>query len=76
MKIEIMEIDNKKYGILNEVEDNGTTYIYLSNIDNPDDVMIRKSSKTDKELYIPLENEDEFFLANLLLFKGNKKSDQ
>lgn len=76
MDIEIIEIDNKKYGIINEVIDNNTTYLYLSNINNPEDVMIRKSSKEDKDLYVPLENEDEFFLANLLLFKGNKKNDQ
>ena len=66
---EVMTIDNKDYIIINEVEHKRTTYIYLVNPKNEADVMIRKSSKEDKDLYIPLDNDDEFNLANLLLFK-------
>ena len=51
--IEVITIDNKKYAILNEVEEANTTYVYLSNIDD----------------------EDEFYLATLLLFKGVEKKD-
>lgn len=71
-EVEIINIGNKKYAIINEVKEKDTTYIALSNIDDPEDIMIRKSSKEDKDKYIPLEDEDEFFLANLLLFKGTK----
>lgn len=71
-EVEIINIGNKKYAIINEVKEKDTTYIALSNIDDPEDIMIRKSSKEDKDEYIPLEDEDEFFLANLLLFKGTK----
>lgn len=71
-EIEVINIGNKKYAIMNEAVENDTTYIALSNIDNPEDVMLRKSSGKDKDNYIPLDDEDEFFLANLLLFKGKK----
>lgn len=74
--VEIINIDNKKYAIVNEAQDEGTTYIYLSNIDDPEDIMIRKSSKEDKNEYIPLDDEDEFHLATLLLFKTDKENDQ
>lgn len=66
---EIITIDNKDYAIVNEIEENGTNYIYLVNPSNEADVMIRKSAKEDKNTYIPLDNEEEFNLANLLLFK-------
>lgn len=74
--VEIITIDSKKYAIMNEVTDENITYLYLSNIDDPNDVMIRKSSSTDENEFIPLEDEEEFHLATLLLFKENKKDDQ
>ena len=70
-EFEVMTIDNKEYLIVNEIEHKGNYYIYLVNPLNELDVMIRKQSKEDKDLYIPL-NEDEFNLANLLLFKKSK----
>ena len=60
-EVEIMNIDNKDYIIMKEVIENETSYIFLSNVNNPDDVMIRKSN--DNKLYIPLENEEEYRLA-------------
>ena len=66
---EVINIDNKDYIIVNEINHKGITYIYLVNPKNEADVMIRKNSKEDKDLYVPLENDDEFNLANLLLFK-------
>ena len=66
-KLEIMTIDNNDYIIMKEVKEENTIYVFLSNVNNPEDVMIRKS--TDNENYIPLENEEEYKLATLLLFK-------
>ena len=60
---------------INEIEYKNTNYIYLVNPKNELDVMIRKQSKEDKDLYIPLESDDEFNLANLLLFKETNKKD-
>ena len=62
--------DNIKY--LHEAKRNGTTYLYLSNVDDIDDTLIRKSSSEDETLFIPLESEEEFELACLLLFRNKK----
>lgn len=70
-ELEVITIDNKDYAIIKEKEYNDTTYIFLSNVTNPDDIMIRKSSETDKELFVPLESDKEFNIACLLLFKND-----
>ena len=70
-ELEVITIDNKDYAILKEKEYNDTTYIFLSNVANQDDIMIRKSSEEDKDLFVPLENEKEFNIAYLLLFKND-----
>ena len=62
-ELEVITIDNKDYAILKEKEYNDTTYIFLSNVANQDDIMIRKSSEEDKDLFVPLENEKEFNIA-------------
>ena len=56
-ELEVITIDNKDYAILKETEYNDTTYIFLSNVANQDDIMIRKSSEEDKDLFVPLYNE-------------------
>lgn len=68
--MEIMTFGDKDYYILKEKESNGINYIYLSNVDDPKDIMIRKSSNKDKDLYVPLDGENEFNKACLLLFKN------
>lgn len=67
--VDVMTIDGTDYVLVNQLEEENVTYIYLSNIDDPNDIVIRKSSSDNKELFIPLDDEDEYFLANLLLFK-------
>lgn len=71
-EVEIITLGDKDYYILNEVKRNGVTYIYLSNVEDKDDILIRKSSNDDDSLYVPLESEDEFELACLLLFRNKK----
>lgn len=71
-EIEVITLGDKEYYILNEVKHNGTTYIYLSSVIDRDDTLIRKSSKDDEDMYIPLETEEEFELACLLLFRNKK----
>ncbi len=73
--VEVMTVDQKDYIIMKEVMENGTSFVFLSGVDNPDDVMIRKSSPQDPYLYIPLESEEEVHLATLLFFKQNEKND-
>lgn len=71
-KLEVITLGDKDYFILNEVKRNGVTYIYLSNVEDRDDTLIRKSSKDDDSIFIPLETEEEFELACLLLFRHKK----
>ena len=72
-ELEIITLGNTDYYILSEVKFNGVTYIYLGNVLDKDDTLIRKSSKEDEELYIPLESQEEFELACLLLFRGTSR---
>ena len=58
-ELELITLGDKEYYILNEVKRNGTTYIYLSNVNDSDDTLIRKSSNEDETMYIPLESEEE-----------------
>ncbi len=77
-EFEIITINDKEYAILNEVQDDENSYIYLANIADHDDIMIRKRSHDDTTLYIPLDDDEEFQLANLLLLRqiyDNEKSD-
>lgn len=75
-EVEVMTIDDKDYLIMKEVLEKNTSYVFLSNVHDPEDVMIRKSSSYDPNVYVPLENEEEFRLATLLLFKeSNEKND-
>lgn len=71
-ELEVITLGDKDYYILNEVKRNGVTYIYLSNVIDRDDTLIRKSSKDDEDMYIPLQSEEEFELACLLLFRNKK----
>lgn len=71
-ELEIITLGDKDYYILHEAKRNGTTYLYLSNVDDIDDTLIRKSSSEDETLFIPLESEEEFELACLLLFRNKK----
>lgn len=77
LDVNLMTIDGIDYVVVNELEEGNNKYIYLSNIDDPNDTIIRKRSLSDSDLYIPLDDEDEYYLANLLLFKKlqNNKND-
>lgn len=68
-EVEIITINDTDYMIMKEAEHNGITYIFLSNPNDPADIMIRKNSKENEDEYGPLENEEEFNIACLALFK-------
>ena len=65
--LDIMNVDGVDYVILKDVKNVGTTYVFLSNVANSEDMMIRKS--VNDEDYVPLDGHKEFELACLLLFK-------
>ena len=66
-EVEVMTVDGQDYIILKEVFHNQISYVFLSNIQNPDDVMIRKNTLENPNQYIPLESEDEYRLVTSLL---------
>ena len=71
-EVEVITIGNKDYIILSEVIEKNVSFIFLSNLDDPDDVMIRKSTADNPNHYVPLENPEEFQLASLLLLQTSK----
>ena len=75
-ELETITIGKTDYAIVNEVKEKETRYVYLVNPKKKEDIMIRKSSKEDNELWIPLEDEEEYHLACMLLMKKfNEKSE-
>ncbi len=68
-EVEVVTIDQKEYAIIKEITLTDTTYVYLSNLVDIDDVMIRKYDKNDKDLIIPLSSEAEFKIACQAFFR-------
>ena len=67
--LEVVTIDGIDYVILKEVKHEDISYLYLSNINDEEDTLIRKTDKDNKDLILPLENDQEFELACNLLLK-------
>lgn len=67
--LEVVTIDENQYLVLKEVKHDDISYLYLSNINDEEDTLIRKTDKKDKDMILPLENEQEFEIACNLLLK-------
>ncbi|MDD5888898.1 MAG: DUF1292 domain-containing protein [bacterium] len=63
MEIEYVIIDDKRFGIINEITNENTTYVFLANLEDPTEQLIRKYTKENQEDLIPLENDAEFDFA-------------
>ena len=59
IELQAYEIDGIDYLVLEKLEIDGETYLYLSNSNDPEDIMFRKIDKNDTDYIMPLENEDE-----------------
>ena len=66
-EVEYVLIDNKKYEVVMEKTSGDTTYMYLSNLDDENDNLIRKYTTVDQERIYPLDNDEEFELAMSLI---------
>lgn len=62
-EVTIFSFDNKDYMLLDQIYD----YVYLSNVDDRRDMMIRKVDPNDDEVLLPIEDDEEFEKALLLL---------
>lgn len=60
--------DNKKYAELDTLINNNITYIFLSQLDNPENICIRKLKIKDNEEYIVGLDSNEEFDTILKLF--------
>lgn len=66
--LEVVVIDDVEYFVIKEVKKGDISYLYLSNVDDYEDTLIRKVHKDDTNMMLPLESEKEFELAcNLFL---------
>lgn len=62
-EVTIFSFDDKDYMLLDQICD----YVYLSNVDDRRDMMIRKVDPSDDEVLLPIEDDEEFEKALLLL---------
>ena len=62
-EVEIYSFDNKDYVLVTKID----SYLYLSNEKDPRDMMIRKEDLNNPDLLLPLEDDEEFEHALLLL---------
>lgn len=62
-EVTIFSFDDKDYMLLDQIRD----YVYLSNVDDRRDMMIRKVDPSDDEVLLPIEDDEEFEKALLLL---------
>lgn len=67
MELEVIELDGNKYYVLTELTGKDNTYLYLSNVEDEEDVFLRKTDKNDPDLVIPLESDEELVEATNLL---------
>ncbi len=67
INVDIYDIDGKEYMLLDQVTQKENTYLYLSNVEEGNDFIIRKLNPENIEEMIPLENEEEVKRAILLI---------
>lgn len=65
--VETIKIKDNEYVIIDEISDDKTSYLYLSNINDNKDFFVQKLDST-KENIINLDNENEFIKAMKLYF--------
>lgn len=66
VNVDIYVINDEEYYLLDELEINGSTYLYLSKVDDEDYFMFRKRDQKDKEILLSLDSEDEVKMVALV----------
>ena len=68
-ELEVVLIDEVEYFVIKEAKQGDLSFLYLSNVDDPEDTLIRKiDNKDNPDMMLPLASEEEFELAcNLFL---------
>lgn len=71
MNVEVITIDNQDYMIIKELKKENINYIYLSNINDEKDILIKKIIDDNPDYLLSLDNNEEFQKA-LLLFLNDQ----
>lgn len=71
-EVEIYSFDNKDYVLVTKID----SYLYLSNENDPRDMMIRKEDVNNPDLLLPLEDDEEFEHALLLLTRRKLETEE
>lgn len=66
----VITINNIEYTEIDKINYNNNTYIFLANIDNPSDYMIRKLTIKNNEEYLSALSSEEEFKELLNIFKN------
>ena len=69
---EVSAFDNKDYVLVTKID----SYLYLSNEKDPRDMMIRKEDVNNPDLLLPLEDDEEFEHALLLLTRRKLETEE
>lgn len=69
MEVDIYSIDNKNYILVDKIE----SFLYLSNENDDDDMIILKEDPNNTDELLELDNETEFNKALLLFSSKNIK---
>ena len=71
-EVEIYSFDDKDYVLVTKID----SYLYLSNEKDPRDMMIRKEDVNNTDLLLPLEDDEEFEHALLLLTRRKLETEE
>ena len=63
--VDIYVINDEEYYLMEELEINGYSYLYLSKVNDENDFMFRKRDKDDPEVLITLDDEKEVKMVAL-----------
>lgn len=64
--------DGLEYMVMDEIDEGKNTYVYLSNVEDPEDFCIRKvDNEVNEELLVGLDSNEEFDKALMLFTNKN-----
>ena len=64
--VDIYVINDEEFYLIDELDFKGTSYLYLSKVDDEEYFMFRKRDKDDPEVLITLDNEEEVKMVALV----------
>lgn len=69
-EIEIIEIDNKRYGVISEFDN----LVFTANLNDVNDIKVFKTIKENEEEYLEELYDDEKEIAFIKFYEKNKKT--